>query len=66
MILLLCVMPAAVYLSGAALLPLAGWTVAVCLYSAFWLILALAVNSLGHSSATNAMALAGAWIASPL
>lgn len=38
------------------------WLVAVFSYTLFWFALALLVNSFGHSSATNAVALGGCWI----
>jgi len=40
---------------------LALWLTLVVSYGAFWFALALAVNALGKSSATNALALAGTW-----
>jgi ABC-2 type transport system permease protein len=43
---------------------LALWTAAVVAYGAVWLGLALAVNAYGRTAATNALALAGAWMAS--
>ena len=39
------------------------WTSLVIAYGAFWFSLALAVNALGRSSATNAVILAAIWIA---
>lgn len=42
---------------------LAMWMLAVALYAAFWLALALAVNSLSLGSATNAVLLTVAWLA---
>jgi ABC-2 type transport system permease protein len=38
------------------------WIAVVVTYALFWFGLAIAVNSRGHSSATNAMALAGLWL----
>jgi ABC-2 type transport system permease protein len=38
------------------------WVVAVIIYGAFWFALALLVNALGASSATNAVALASCWL----
>lgn len=38
------------------------WVVAVVVYALFWFVLAVAVNALGKSSATNAVVLAGVWI----
>ena len=58
----LCAAAAAWYLSGAALPSLAAWAGAVLLYAAFWLALALAVNTLGLGSAANAIALTGIWV----
>ncbi len=39
------------------------WLAVVLAYGAFWFALAVAVNALGRSSATNALALAAAWLA---
>ncbi len=39
------------------------WTGAVIAYGAFWFALALAVNALGKSSATNALILSATWLA---
>lgn len=39
------------------------WLLAVGAYASFWFGLALFVNALGRNSATNAFALAGAWLA---
>lgn len=39
------------------------WLGATLLYSLFWFALAVLVNALGHSSATNGIVLAGAWLA---
>ena len=39
------------------------WIGIVVLYSAFWFSLAMAVNALGQNSATNAIILAGMWLA---
>jgi ABC-2 type transport system permease protein len=41
---------------------LALWALVAGSYAAFWFALALAVNALGKSSATNALALAGLWL----
>ena len=38
------------------------WVGVVAAYGAFWFVLAAAVNALGWSSSTNAMALAGMWL----
>jgi ABC-2 type transport system permease protein len=38
------------------------WVLTVVIYGAFWFALALLVNALGASSATNAVALAACWI----
>jgi ABC-2 type transport system permease protein len=38
------------------------WLAVVVVYSAFWIAAAIAVNALGRSSATNALALLGAWL----
>ena len=38
------------------------WMAITAAYGAFWFALAVAVNALGRSSATNAMALAGLWL----
>ena len=43
--------------------PLLGWAALIVAYAAFWFALALAVNAFGRSSATNALALVGIWIA---
>jgi ABC-2 type transport system permease protein len=45
-----------------ALAPLLWWGMGVLAYVAFWLGLALLVNSLGWTSAANAMALASVWL----
>lgn len=45
------------------LLRLMLWVMTVFLYGAFWFAVAVWVNSLGASSATNAMALSGIWLA---
>jgi len=42
---------------------LALWFLAVLVYSAFWISASIAVNALGRSSATNALALLGVWLA---
>jgi ABC-2 type transport system permease protein len=42
---------------------LALWMAVVIAYGAFWFSLAVAVNALGRTSATNAMVLAGVWLA---
>jgi ABC-2 type transport system permease protein len=39
------------------------WVVVTAAYGAFWFALAVAVNALGRGSATNAIALAGLWLA---
>lgn len=49
--------------SGDALPRLLGWCVVITLYGLFWLALCVAVNAWGRSSATNAIALAGCWLA---
>lgn len=49
--------------SPSAWLRLALWVVLLSLYSAFWFGLAVLVNSFSGSSATNALSLAGAWLA---
>ncbi|WP_169977365.1 ABC transporter permease [Tautonia rosea] len=41
---------------------LALWLAIVVSYGAFWFALAVAINALGRSSATNAVALAGTWL----
>ncbi len=38
------------------------WVVTAALYGGFWFALAIAVNTLGRGSATNAIALAGCWL----
>ena len=38
------------------------WAGLTATYGAFWFALAIAVNAMGRSSATNAMTLAGAWL----
>lgn len=38
------------------------WLAVVVVYSAFWIAAAIAVNALGRSSATNALALLGVWL----
>ncbi len=38
------------------------WIAVTAAYGAFWFALAIAVNALGRSSATNALALAGLWL----
>jgi ABC-2 type transport system permease protein len=38
------------------------WMAVVVVYSAFWIAAAIAVNALGRSSATNALALLGVWL----
>jgi len=49
---------------GASAIPrLLAWVLITLAYGAFWFALALAVNALGHSSQTNAVALVSAWIA---
>jgi ABC-2 type transport system permease protein len=47
---------------GGFLSRLSLWVVAVVIYGAFWFALALLVNALGASSATNAVALAACWL----
>ncbi len=42
---------------------LLAWLALVTAYGAFWFSLALAVNALGHGSATNALVLVGLWLA---
>lgn len=49
--------------SSAFLWPLLGWAGLIVAYAAFWFALALAVSAFGRSSATNALALVGTWIA---
>jgi ABC-2 type transport system permease protein len=49
--------------ASGALSRLALWIVAVTLYGLFWFAAAIAVTALGKPSATNAMLLAGAWLA---
>jgi ABC-2 type transport system permease protein len=39
------------------------WTLVVAAYGAFWFAAAVAVNAFGRSSSTNALALAGMWLA---
>lgn len=59
---------AAAWLSGVdlnaegALARFLWWTAGIAAYGAFWFALAIAVNSLGRGSSTNAIALAGAWL----
>jgi ABC-2 type transport system permease protein len=58
---------AAVFLGGSGpssdVAPRLGlWLAIVAAYGAFWFVLAAAVNALGWSSSTNAMALAGMWL----
>lgn len=48
--------------TGAGLAAFAGWATLVLLYTAFWLSLALWVNSWQRSSAFNAVALVVAWV----
>lgn len=38
------------------------WVLVVAAYGAFWFAVAVAVNALGRSSATNAIVLSGAWL----
>ncbi|MBS1826825.1 MAG: DUF3526 domain-containing protein [Acidobacteria bacterium] len=38
------------------------WVGVTVLYGAFWFVLAIGMNALGRSSATNAMVLAGVWL----
>ena len=61
---LLAMVAALVVASGPAVLawPLAGLLLATALYAACWALLAAAVNSRGHDSAHNALALSAAWI----
>src|SRR4030095_1255992 len=47
----------------AAWLRLLLWMAVVAGYGAFWFALAILVNAFGRNSATNAMALAGLWLA---
>ncbi|WP_406693958.1 DUF3526 domain-containing protein [Singulisphaera sp. Ch08] len=47
--------------TGDGLIRLALWLAVVVAYGAFWFALAVAINALGRSSATNALALAGTW-----
>jgi len=55
---------AGVPLAAAGVLPrLALWAAVVAAYGAFWFAAALAVNALGRSSAFNAVALLGVWLA---
>jgi ABC-2 type transport system permease protein len=49
--------------SAAYMWPLVGWAALIVAYAAFWFALAFAVNAYGKSSATNALALVGIWIA---
>jgi ABC-2 type transport system permease protein len=49
---------------GLEVLPgLLGWTAVVCVYTAFWILLAVAINAVGSGSAANALALVCAWLA---
>jgi ABC-2 type transport system permease protein len=51
-------------LSASGVVPrLTLWTAAVVLYGLFWFAAAVAVTALGRPSATNAMILAGVWLA---
>jgi ABC-2 type transport system permease protein len=57
------VLAAGVSLSTPGTLPkLLLWVTVVVAYSAFWIAAAIAVNALGRSSATNALALLGVWL----
>lgn len=47
--------------TGDGLTRLGLWLAVVAAYGAFWFALAVAINALGRSSATNALALAGTW-----
>lgn len=48
--------------NAATWLRFAAWVGAAMLYSLFWFALAVLVNALGKSSATNGMILAGSWL----
>lgn len=48
--------------SGDGLARLGLWIAVVSTYGGFWFALAVAINSLGRGSATNALALAGTWL----
>jgi ABC-2 type transport system permease protein len=48
--------------SEGSLIRLALWMGVVAAYGAFWFAVAVGVNALGGSSATNAMALSGVWL----
>ena len=57
------VLAAGVPLSAPGTVPkLLLWFTVVVVYSAFWIAAAIAVNALGRSSATNALALLGVWL----
>jgi ABC-2 type transport system permease protein len=57
------IMAAGVSLTAPGVLPkLLLWLAVVVVYSAFWIAAAIAVNALGRSSATNALALLGVWL----
>jgi ABC-2 type transport system permease protein len=58
----LCGLGAASIIPGTARLRLVLWILAVCLYAAFWIVLALAINFFGYGSSTNAVILVGCWI----
>ncbi|WP_353268219.1 DUF3526 domain-containing protein [Gemmatimonas sp.] len=45
-----------------ALVRLALWALALLVYGLFWIAVAIAVNALGRSSATNAVLLLGVWL----
>ena len=47
---------------GESWLRLLLWVGVVAAYGAFWFALAIAINALGRSSATNALSLAGIWL----
>lgn len=49
-------------IDAAAASALGGWLLVTAAYAAFWLALALLVNSAGWSSTVNATALVGAWL----
>lgn len=48
--------------SSEATLRLGMWVVVVTAYGAFWFAVAVAINALGRSSATNAVVLSGMWL----
>jgi ABC-2 type transport system permease protein len=49
-------------LENGGLFRLGLWTIVIAAYGAFWFALAVAINGLGRSSATNALALTGMWL----